>query len=171
MGVGVRSSQATKAASNAMPAPSPTSTSVASQAPSPALMTPQTSTPRPRVESTAPAGSSFALPGSRDSGTNSGVAASAASTMGTFTRKTEVQSKCSRSQPPITGPMPTPSPATAAQMPIAFGRSFAGKTFVRIERVVGMISAPPMPIAARVSDQHVRRSGERRGEGGGSEHH
>ena len=42
-------------------------------------------------------------------------------------------------------------PATAAQMPIAFGRSPAGKTFVMIDRVVGMISAPPIPIRALVA--------------------
>ena len=47
--------------------------------------------------------------------------------------------------------MPTPIPATAAQMPIAFGRSSAGKTFVRIDSVVGMISAPPIPIRALVA--------------------
>ena len=41
-------------------------------------------------------------------------------------------------------------PATAAQMPIAFGRSSAGKTLVMIDSVVGMISAPPMPMSDRV---------------------
>ena len=66
-------------------------------------------------------------------------------------RKTAVQSNCSSSQPPLAGPMPTPMPATAAQMPIAFGRSSAGKTLVMIDRVVGMISAPPMPISALVT--------------------
>jgi hypothetical protein len=47
--------------------------------------------------------------------------------------------------------MPTPMPATAAQMPIAFARSPAGKTLVMIDSVVGMISAPPMPISALVT--------------------
>ena len=47
--------------------------------------------------------------------------------------------------------MPTPMPATAAQMPIAFGRSSAGKTLVMIDSVVGMISAPPIPISALVA--------------------
>ena len=42
-------------------------------------------------------------------------------------------------------------PATAAQIPIAFARSSAGKTFVRIDSVVGMISAPPIPISALVA--------------------
>ena len=66
-------------------------------------------------------------------------------------RNTAVQSNCSSSQPPLAGPMPTPMPATAAQMPIAFGRSSAGKTFVMIDSVVGMISAPPMPMSALVA--------------------
>ena len=47
--------------------------------------------------------------------------------------------------------MAMPIPATAAQIPIAFGRSSAGKTLVRIERVDGMISAPPIPISARLA--------------------
>jgi hypothetical protein len=47
--------------------------------------------------------------------------------------------------------MPTPRPATAAQIPIALGRSSAGKTFVRMESVVGMMSAPPMPMSALVA--------------------
>ena len=66
-------------------------------------------------------------------------------------RKTAVQLNCSSSQPPLAGPMPTPMPATAAQMPIAFARSPAGKTLVMIDSVVGMISAPPMPMSALVT--------------------
>ena len=49
------------------------------------------------------------------------------------------------------GPMATPMPATAAQIPIAFGRSSAGKTFVSTDSVVGMMNAPPMPIRARLA--------------------
>ena len=47
--------------------------------------------------------------------------------------------------------MATPMPATAAQIPIAFGRSSAGKTFVSTDSVVGMMNAPPMPIRARLA--------------------
>ena len=36
-------------------------------------------------------------------------------------------------------------------MPIARPRSSAGNTFVRMDRVDGMISAPPTPISARVA--------------------
>ena len=43
-----------------------------------------------------------------------------------------------------------PRPDTPAQMPIARPRSSAGNTFVRIDRVAGMINAPPMPMSARV---------------------
>src|SRR5262245_37493275 len=46
--------------------------------------------------------------------------------------------------------MPIPRPETPAQIPIARPRSSAGNTFVRIDRVDGMISAPPIPITARV---------------------
>jgi hypothetical protein len=91
------------------------------------------------------------LVGSFESGTSAGVAARAATTIGTLMRKTAVQPNCSSRKPPLAGPMPTPRPATAAQIPIAFGRSRAGKTFVRIESVVGMISAPPMPMTARLA--------------------
>ena len=47
--------------------------------------------------------------------------------------------------------MTMPSPATAAQMPIAFARSEAGNVAVRMERVEGMMKAPPTPISARVA--------------------
>ena len=44
-----------------------------------------------------------------------------------------------------------PRPDTPAQIPIARPRSSAGKTFVRIDNVDGMISAPPIPMSARVA--------------------
>jgi len=72
-------------------------------------------------------------------------------TIGRLTRNTQVQSNCSISQPPATGPIAIPRPATAAQIPIAFGRSSAGKTFVRMDSVDGMISAPPRPMRARLA--------------------
>jgi hypothetical protein len=43
----------------------------------------------------------------------------------------------------------TPSPDTAARAAIALGRPFEGKTFVRIDSVVGMIAAAPRPIRPR----------------------
>ena len=68
---------------------------------------------------------------------------------GTLTKKTEFQLNQFRRRPPKSGPRPTPIAAIAAQMPIAFARSSRGKTFVMMERVAGMISAPPMPMTAR----------------------
>jgi hypothetical protein len=73
-------------------------------------------------------------------------------TTGTLTRKTEPHQKCSSSQPPVTGPIATATPAIAAQMAMAWARSFRSvNTLVMIDRVAGMISAPPMPIRARVA--------------------
>ena len=68
-----------------------------------------------------------------------------------MTRKTEDQSKHSSSRPPKSGPRPTPIAAVPAQMPIALARSSRGKTFVMIDSVAGMISAPPTPIRARTA--------------------
>ena len=65
-------------------------------------------------------------------------------------RNTEPHQYRVNSQPPTTGPIPIPRPETPAQIPIARPRSSAGKTFVRIDSVEGMINAPPMPMIARV---------------------
>ena len=145
------SSQTTKPVSTTAAAPKPTRVVESVQPQSGAWMIAAVRTPRPTVDSTAPTGSSRACFGSFEFGTNFGAAASAAITIGTLTRNTAVQSNCSIRKPPAAGPTPTPMPATAAQMPIAFGRSSAGKTLVRIDSVVGMISAPPTPIRARVA--------------------
>ena len=51
----------------------------------------------------------------------------------------------------MSGPRPMPMAAIAAQMPMAFARSARGKTLVMVDRVAGMISAPPTPIAARTA--------------------
>jgi hypothetical protein len=73
----------------------------------------------------------------------------ATATTGTLTRNTEPHQKCSRSHPPITGPRMMPNPATPAHTPMARPRSRAGNTLVMMERVEGMIRAPPIPMAAR----------------------
>ena len=70
---------------------------------------------------------------------------------GTLTRKTDVQENHSSSSPPNSGPRPMPIAAMPAQIPIALPRSSRGKTFVMIDRVAGMMSAPPTPIAARIA--------------------
>ena len=60
-----------------------------------------------------------------------------------------LDSKCSSKKPPEIGPSAMPRPATAAHAAIAFGRSSAGKMFVRIDSVVGMMPAAPRPIRPR----------------------
>ena len=73
------------------------------------------------------------------------------STIGRLTRKIQLQSACSISQPPVTGPIAIPMPENPDQMPIAFPRSWAGNVAVRIESVDGMMNAPPMPIRPRIA--------------------
>ena len=109
-----------------------------------------TSAPSPTLESRKPPKSRRGADGSRDSGTSQRPASSAAATNGRLTRNTRLQSPCSTSQPPVTGPITIPRPLTAAQIPIALPRSCAGNTAVRMESVAGMMNAPPMPISARV---------------------
>ncbi len=71
-------------------------------------------------------------------------------TTGTLTMNTEPHQKCSSSQPPVTGPSATLSPAVAAQIEIAVARS-AGRvnTLTRIASVAGKMRAAPTPISAR----------------------
>ena len=51
----------------------------------------------------------------------------------------------------MSGPIATPMPAVPAHTPMARPRSWGGNTFVMIDSVAGMISAPPMPMNARVA--------------------
>ena len=75
----------------------------------------------------------------------------AVSPIGTLTQNTELHEKCLRSRPPTTGPRATPRPEKPAQMAMARPRSRGSrKTLVRIDSVAGMMSAPPMPMNARV---------------------
>ena len=71
---------------------------------------------------------------------------------GTFTRNTDPHQKCSSSQPPVIGPMATPSPATPAQAAMAWARSLGSvKRLVMIDRVAGITNAAPRPMKARVA--------------------
>ena len=73
-------------------------------------------------------------------------------TIGTLTMKIEPHQKCSSRMPPVIGPRPMPRADTPAQMPIALPRSSGSvKTLVMIDRVDGMMNAPPMPIRPRVT--------------------
>jgi hypothetical protein len=73
----------------------------------------------------------------------------AAATIGTLSKKTEAHEKSCRSSPPTTGPRPIPTEAVADQIAIALARSSRGKMLLTVERVAGMIIAPPTPISAR----------------------
>ena len=78
------------------------------------------------------------------------MATNATAMTGTLIISTEPHQKCSSSQPPVTGPRATATPAVAAQMAMAIARSLgAGKTLTRMASVAGNISAAPTPIAAR----------------------
>ena len=66
--------------------------------------------------------------------------------------KIEPHQKWSSRKPPTTGPSATPSPAVAAQMPIAVARSRSSvNTLTRSESVAGMMNAAPAPITARAA--------------------
>ncbi len=65
--------------------------------------------------------------------------------------KTECQAKCSRTKPLRSMPRAAPPPAMPLHTAMAFGRSWAGKTLVRIDRVDGMIIAPARPMTARAA--------------------
>ena len=76
---------------------------------------------------------------------------SAAAANGTLTMKTDDQSNHSSRSPPASGPSPIPTAASAAQMAIALRRSSPVNRLAMIERVAGMISAAPTPMAARTA--------------------
>ncbi len=116
---------------------------------SPPRMMPYTSSTRPTTESATPSGSSRPGFGSLESGTSTAMAITATTTTGTLTRKTEPHQKCSRSSPPVIGPMAMPRPTLPAQRPMALGCSSRSKTFIRTARVAGMTKAAPKPITAR----------------------
>jgi hypothetical protein len=158
MGWSLCSSQATKAPSRAAATRKAPSVPPSVQPRPGASMMPHTSTTRPTMESRAPTRSSPRGDGSLDSGTNSRPPTRARRTMGMFTMKTEPHQKCWRSQPPLSGPRAMPMAEKPAHTAMARARS-AGtvKTLLMMDRVAGMISAPPMPIRARVA---IRLFGE-----------
>ena len=68
---------------------------------------------------------------------------------GRLMKKTDPHQKCSSSQPPVSGPTAPPTPAKAAQIPMARARSCGLKTLARIESVAGMTRAAAAPMSAR----------------------
>ncbi len=149
IGSSTRRSQRPNSARIAAPPPNAPRITASVQPRSGASIRPQTTAVSPATDSAAPTQSSRGFDGSRDSGTSTNAPTRHAAIAGRLKRKIQRQSTCSISQPPVTGPIATPSPATAAQMAIARGRSDAGKMLVRMESVVGMIPAAPTPISAR----------------------
>src|SRR6478752_8329752 len=108
--------------------------------------------PRPTIDNPAPSGSSLGAVGSFDSGTKKMPRTMATTAIGRFTQNTELHEKWASRMPPITGPMATPRPENPAQMAMARPRSRGSRnTLVRIDRVDGMISAPPTPIRQRAA--------------------
>ena len=104
----------------------------------------------PTADSTAPSGSAFCQ-GALDSGISVRPATTASATIGTLMKKIDCQEKCSIRTPPSTGLPTRPSIDTEPQAAIALPRSSSSKTVMRIDRVDGMISAPPTPIATRTA--------------------
>jgi hypothetical protein len=148
IGVAVRSSQATNAAPIRRPAPNAPRTIGSPQPLEGASMMAQVRLTRPPIERSTPGMSIGQGSGSRDSGMRLRPAMTATAISGMFTQNTALQLKDSSSSPPAIGPRTIPSPETAAQAAIAFPRSLAGKMLVMIERVAGMMNAPPIPISA-----------------------
>ena len=126
---------------------------------------------RPAIDRPVPGRSSLGESGSRESGTSAKAPIRHAATTGRLIRKMLLESKCSSRKPPEIGPIATPSPDTAAQMAIAFGRSFDGKMFVRIDSVVGMIPAAPRPMSAREAMSMVASVERAASDGPEREHH
>ncbi len=152
IGVGVCSSQTMNDAIATAPTANEPSTSGSVQPFAGPSMMPKSSEPRPTIESTAPSGSRCEWLGSFEVGTRNHPATSASATSGRLTQNTELHSKWRSSSPPVTGPMATARPEKPAHTAIARPRSRGSrKTLVRIDSVAGMISAPPMPMKARLA--------------------
>ncbi len=145
MGCGVRSSQTTN------PARATTATaSAGTDRPCGSSMIVQTSADMPATDSTAPSGSGLVC-GPLDSGMSTSEATMASAAIGTLIRKTAPHQNQAISAPPSTGPPTSPTMATALQAAIALRLSCSSNTVIRIDRVLGMMSAPPMPITVRAA--------------------
>ena len=108
-------------------------------------------TPKPAKESIPPTGSSGMRCSSRDSGTTRMLSTRHTAAIGTLIRNTACQSTYCTAQPPTKSPMGAPTPAMAAQMPIARGRSAFGKDVTTTERVAGITHAAPRPMSPRAA--------------------
>lgn len=102
----------------------------------------------PTTDSTVPTGSGLRH-GPLDSGISTSAETIASRAIGMLMRKTAPHQKWAMSTPPNTGPPTRPIMATALHAPIALGRSSSSKTVMRIDSVLGINRAPPMPISTR----------------------
>ena len=110
-----------------------------------------TSADRETADSTPPTGSSAFGSCTSCPGTTRIEPAKAISASTTLRPKTQDQLATSRIAPETSSPSRALPPATPAQAPTARSRSPAGKFEVMIESVVGMISAAPRPMKARIA--------------------
>jgi hypothetical protein len=82
------------------------------------------------------------------------VTTTAPTATGRFRKKIARHETYSVSAPPTAGPIASASAETPAQVPIARPRSCGGKVFEMIERVAGIMNAPPIPWTARPATSH-----------------
>ena len=78
------------------------------------------------------------------------AATNAATSSGTLIQNTDDHEKLRISAPPTMGPSAMPAPLAAVHAAIALARSRGSpNTLTRIDSVVGMMRAPPMPMTQR----------------------
>ena len=82
---------------------------------------------------------------SRDSGTRGRATTKTNTAIGRFRKKMPRHEIASTSRPPASGPIAAPIPASDAQRPTARPRSDGSNDAVRIARLLGTRSAPPIP--------------------------
>jgi hypothetical protein len=156
IGSGARRSQATKPAVSAAPAARAATTSTLPHPTSLPRTRPQTRPSAP-PDTRATAGRSRRVGGPKLSRRRETASAAATIPMGTFTQKTQCQSRPWVTAPPTSGPMATAKPAIPPQMPTIAPRRSAGKAAVRMVRLSGMITAAPSPCTVRAA---IRNSAE-----------
>ena len=101
------------------------------------------------TERNAPPTSSGRSSLSLERGTITAPAIRARMMIGTLIRNTISQSYVSTAQPPTRRPIGAPTPAIAAQIPMALPRSSGGNTTNTTDNVDGITKAAPKPIVAR----------------------
>ncbi len=116
-----------------------------------ASISPYVSANSPIPEVASPGKSRRSCVSSRVSSMKRKLAAIARMPTGTFTKKIQLQSACSVSSPPTSGPIASASADTPAQIPIAVPRWWSGKVAAMIDRVAGFMRAAPTPWSTRAA--------------------